>query len=202
MGIRALVRELRARPLRPAADLRAAHLPRGVRRRARWSRWPRPGCRPGGPAGSRRSRRCATTSRCPESSLRRRLAARPRAHRASGVAAGAGRALRRDRAAQRLVGRRRRPRDPARRRRGEPGDQPAVPGAGAGAAYAAAVRHRRQPRRPELAAQPAAYDGHRLGADDRAGPGLHDGDRRRLGQGAASTSRSRRTSSATSSSAT
>ena len=59
------VRELRPRPLRPAADLRAAH--RSSRRTpsASWSPWSRRGCRPGAPAGSRRCRRCATTSRCP-----------------------------------------------------------------------------------------------------------------------------------------
>ena len=76
MAIRGAVRALRPRPRRPAADLRAAHRRRGVRRRRRWSRWPRRGCRRGVPAGSRRSRRCATTSRCPESSMRRRLRAR------------------------------------------------------------------------------------------------------------------------------
>ena len=67
----ALFAQLRARPVRAAAGLRAAHR---RWRRTPWassSPWPRPGSRPGGPPGSRRSRRCATTSRC----RRRRCAA-------------------------------------------------------------------------------------------------------------------------------
>ena len=65
MGIRAALRQLRARPLRPAADLRAAHRARGVRRRR-----PRhDGGRVAAGAADRpdraRAGACATTSRCP-----------------------------------------------------------------------------------------------------------------------------------------
>ena len=65
-----------------------------------------------------------------------------------------------------------------------------------------AVRQRRQPRRPERAAPPPSYDGHRVGPDDRADPGLHDGDRRRLREVLGGPVGRRRTSSATTSSAT
>ena len=46
------------------AGLRAAHRGRGVRRRHPGHHGGRVACRPGTPRGSRRSRRCATTSRC------------------------------------------------------------------------------------------------------------------------------------------
>ena len=52
-----------------------------------------------------------------------------------------------------------------------------------GGALPPALRQHRRARRPELAAQPPAYGGHRLGADDRPHPGHHDVDRRLLGQG-------------------
>ena len=55
--------------------------------------------------------------------------------------------------------------------------------AAAQATYRRVVRHRRQPRRPELPAQPAAYDRDRVGADDRPRPRLHHGDPRRLREG-------------------
>ena len=53
----------------------------------------------------------------------------------------------------------------------------------AAVAYRRALRQRRRARRAELAAQPPAYGGHGVGADDRPDPGHHDVDRRHLGQG-------------------
>ena len=79
--------------------------------------------------------------------------------------------------ALRLAGRWRHPGDPAGCRRGQSLHLAALPGADAYGVQPG-VRQHRQPRRTELAAQPAAYDGHRLRADDRPRARLHDGDRR------------------------
>ena len=59
------VRELRARPHRSGADLRARGPCWPATSSASSSRWRPPGCRPAGRPGSRPCRRCATTSRCP-----------------------------------------------------------------------------------------------------------------------------------------
>ena len=135
----------------------------------------------------------------PESSVRRRLLLGI-ALIALGHPARGDRPVRRCGPAQRVVGRRRRAGRAAGGDRGQPGDRAAVP-AGDRRGRREAVRADRAARRPELAAQPAAYDRHRVGADDRADPGLHRGDPRRRLPRRRWTRRWRTTSSATSSSA-
>ena len=173
------VRRLRARPHRPAADLRAAHGPGLLR----------------GGRARHDGRRLA--ARAPDGADRARAGPAGRRRAAGDVpAAAAGvrddrhrrrrgrddaRALRR-RAPRRVRPGRRHPDRAARRDRGQPGGEPAVPGGRPGD-VPTPVRHRRQPRRPELPAQPPAYDGHRVRADDRARPGLPDGDHRRVREG-------------------
>ncbi len=78
--------------------------------------------------------------------------------------------------------RHRRVADPARRDRGQPGDQSSLAARGA-PALSARLRTCRQPRRPELAAQPEAHRRDGVRADDRAHSRVHHGDRRCLGQG-------------------
>ena len=65
---------------------------------------------------------------------------------------------------------------------GQPGDQPPVPGRRR-VGLRPALRHRRPAGGAEQPAQPAPYDGHLVGADDRPVAGVHDGHRRRVGQG-------------------
>ena len=184
MGIRALFASFGLDLSGSAADLRAAHRARGVRRGHRrhhgWRRWlPARRTAPDRPGpGAARRRRDAGGLAAPP-------AASPAlvAHRSPGAAAMA-LGLFTDVPARRLgarcaailavllgvaaV---------------SPVISAAVPARSPGPATPRVVRQRRQPGRPELPAQPAAHHGHRLGADDRARPGLHDGDRRRLGEG-------------------
>ncbi len=81
-----------------------------------------------------------------------------------------------------VLGRRRHPRRPAGRHRRGTHRLPAPPDARP-LAVRRGVPRRGQPRRPERAAQSAAYDGDGVGSDDRPGPGLHDVDHRRVGEG-------------------
>ncbi len=171
---------------RPAPASRSIIAPRdGRSRRTSWawsSRWSRPGCPPAGRPGSRRSRRCATTSRCPSrpcaaGSARRTRAARRRACRWS---SGCSRATCRTPAGVVgvgvllvLLGAALRARWPAGRYQPVCGPR----------RTRATLRNRGPAGRPELPAQPAAYAATASRADDRAGPGLHDVGPRHVGQG-------------------
>ena len=143
--------------------------------------------RPAAPPRSRRSRRCATTSRCP----RRRCAA--------GCSVGFGLIVvgvvgmvvgfDRERQPRPQPDRRRHARDPGRRLAAEPVGRPAADPA-VRDRLPPRVRHRRHAGRAELPAQPAPYGGHGQRADDRADPGgadvdprpVRDGQHRRRGQ--------------------
>ena len=81
-----------------------------------------------------------------------------------------------------LLGRCRGPAGDARHGRREPGDLPAAP-RGRRLGLPQGLRQHRRPGRSELPAQPPAYGGHRVRADDRAHPGHHDVDRGGLGEG-------------------
>ena len=196
MAIRALFANFGLDLTGPAADLRPAHRAR-LRTSSAWpSPWPPPTCRPAAPPGSLRCRRCATTSRCPRARCTDAWCSAPSpscwvpAAMAAGLFTDVPRGgyvlgvgilvvLLGVTAVSPVISR------------------PFL--AAAQAAYRAGLRQRRQPRRPELAAQPAAYDGHGVGPDDRARPGVHDGDPRQLGQGQRRPVGARRTSSATTS---
>ena len=174
------VRPVRPRPVRAAAGVRAAHRRRVVRRgRARHHGG---GVLPGPPGRPDRAGAgaAATTSRCPRPSIRRRLVfgvllaavglvslvfglvldvPKPLAFVGAGVLG----VLLGVASASPVISR------------------PLLRLARGG--LPAAVRHRRQAGRRELAAQPAAHRGDRLGADDRPGARRDDGRHRRLGQG-------------------
>ncbi|CAA9413618.1 MAG: ABC transporter, fused permease protein, partial [uncultured Nocardioides sp.] len=175
----ARLRALRPRPQRAAPGLRAAHLRRVVRHRDRGHDG---GGLPAGAAqrpdraGAGAARRHLHAGDLDAPALRRRPGARRRRVRRPGH-----RSLHL-RGPRRVVRRRRRAGGAAGRRLGQPGAEPAVP-APLPAAAGPRLRRRRQPRGPELAAQPAAYDGHGIGPDDRTGPGGDHGHRRRLREG-------------------
>ena len=181
MGHPAAGRDVRPRPGRAAADLRPADPRRGVRHRHRrddgrgLAAGPQDRPDRAGPGAARR-RRPARVVRTPTAAARDRAdrarASRSRVvglfvgavpHNGWWVGAGVLAVLLGVTAASPVIGR------PFLR--------------ATGAADAQAVRADRAARRPELAAQPAAHDRHRLGADDRPHPGVHGGDPRRLGEG-------------------
>ncbi len=128
-------------------------------------------------AGAGAARRRGDARGVPAPAVRRRDGAAGGRRHLAGDRAG-----RRGRRQRRVVRRGRDPDDPLRRGRRQPGDQPAVPRGSAGGA-GRPLRHRRQPGRPELAAQPAAHHRDRLGADDRPRAGRDHGHPRRLRQG-------------------
>ena len=182
----------------PAVDHGAADRAGGVRRGRRSSPWARPSSRPAGPPGSPPSRPCGTTIAMPDSSLRRRLLIGVVLMVAGGASPGRG-PLRR-RPAPGLLRRRRHPGHPARRRVREPGDQSSAAGCG-GLGLLRSCSARSGARRPELAAQPAAHDRDVVGPDDRVCRSRARWPSSATRPRPASTRRSRRTSSATTSSA-